>query len=100
MRLLTNQFVMGGQALTVRKAWTVYDRWINDPRVEVYPEPRGIDAAFRETTARFSNRPGSKWIGDCYLLAYAKQNHAVLATFDQALYELAGKHGYSAVIPA
>jgi len=100
LRLLTHQSVMGDQTLTVRKAWTVYDRWINDPRVEMYPEPRGIDVAFREATAPFSKRPASKWIGDCYLLAYAKQNHAVLATFDQALYELAGKHGYAAVVPA
>jgi uncharacterized protein len=100
LRLLTNQTVMGDRTLTVRKAWTVYDRWINDPRVEFYPEPRGIEAAFRESTGPFSNKPASKWIGDCYLLAYAKQNQAVLATFDQALYELAGKEGYAAVIPA
>jgi hypothetical protein len=40
LRLLTNVSVMGDQTLTLRKAWGVYDRWLEDPRVEMYPEPR------------------------------------------------------------
>ena len=31
------------------------------------------------------------WLGDCYFLAYAKQSHATLATFDKALHHLARK---------
>ena len=99
LRLLTNQSAMGEQTLTLRKAWGVYDRWLNDPRVEFYPEPRSLDAAFREATAPFAGKAASKWVGDCYLLAYAKQSHASLVTFDKALYDLAAKEGYSAVIP-
>jgi toxin-antitoxin system PIN domain toxin len=99
LRLLTNQSTMGEQTLTLRKAWAVYDRWLNDPRVEFYPEPRSLDAAFREATAPFAGKAASKWVGDCYLLAYAKQSHAALVTFDRALYDLAAKEGYSAVIP-
>jgi toxin-antitoxin system PIN domain toxin len=99
LRLLTNQSAMDQQTLTLRKAWAVYDRWLNDPRVEFYPEPRGLDAGFREATAPFAGKPASKWVGDCYLLAYASQCHAALATFDRALYELAAKQGCSAVIP-
>jgi hypothetical protein len=34
LRLLSNQSVMGQQALTLQKAWSVYDRWLEDPRVE------------------------------------------------------------------
>lgn len=36
LRLLTNTSVMGDQTLTLRKAWNVYDRWLEDPcKVEV-----------------------------------------------------------------
>jgi toxin-antitoxin system PIN domain toxin len=99
LRLLTNQAAMDEQTLTLRKAWDVYDRWLNDPRVEFYPEPRGLEAGFREATAPFARKAASKWVGDCYLLAYAKHSHAALVTFDKALYDLADKEGYSAVIP-
>lgn len=99
LRLLTNQPIMGEQTLTLRKAWGVYDRWLDDPRVQFYPEPRGLDAGFRETTAAFAGKPASKWVGDCYLLAFAKHSHATLVTFDKALYDLAGKQNHSAVIP-
>ncbi len=99
LRLLTNQSVMGEQTLTLRRAWGVYDRWLSDPRVDIYPEPRGLDAGFREATAPFAGKAASKSVGDCYLLAYAKHSDAVLVTFDKALYQLAGKQGAAAVIP-
>lgn len=99
LRLLTNQSAMGELTLTLRKAWGVYDRWLDDPRVEFYPEPRGLDVGFREATSPFAGKAASKWVGDCYLLAYAKHSHAALVTFDKALYDLAGQQGHSAVIP-
>src|SRR5260370_27146316 len=82
LRLLTNQAAMGEQTLTLGRAWSVYDRWLSDPRVELYPEPRGLDSAFRQMTAPFARRPASKWVGDCYLLAYAIESDATLVTFD------------------
>lgn len=99
LRLLTNPAAMGDQTLTLRKAWDVYDRWLSDPRVEFYPEPRGIDPELRTATAPFSGKAASKWVGDCYLLAYARLSRASLVTFDRALYELAGRQHYSAIIP-
>jgi predicted nucleic acid-binding protein len=90
---------MGEQTLTLKYAWNVYDRWLEDGRVEFQPEPRGMDPVFRETTAPFSRQPASKWVGDCYLLAYAKQAHAALVTFDAALHTLAGKQGHRALMP-
>ncbi len=100
LRLLTNQAAMGEQTLTLQKAWDVYERWLSDPRVEFYPEPRGLDAAFREATAPFAQQAASKWVGDCYLLAYSKESRAALVTFDRALLVLARKHGYAAILPA
>lgn len=73
LRLLTNPSVMGEQTLSLRRAWAVYDQWLEDPRVAFYPEPRGIDANFRQTTEPFSSKQASKCIGDCYLLAYERQ---------------------------
>jgi toxin-antitoxin system PIN domain toxin len=99
LRLLTNQVVMGEQTLTLRKAWSVYDRWLADPRVEFYPEPRGVDAEFREATEPFAARPASKWLGDCWLLASANGIKATLVTFDRALYQHARKQGHFAVMP-
>lgn len=99
LRLLTNESVMGEQTLTLQKAWAVYDRWLDDPRVSFYQEPRGLDAAFREATAPFGRKPASKWVGDCYLLAFAHVSQAALVTFDKALYELAHKRAHSAVVP-
>jgi toxin-antitoxin system PIN domain toxin len=100
LRLLTNSSAMGEQTLTLRRAWGVYERWLGDPRVEFYPEPSGLDTAFRRATAPFASTPASKWVGDCYLLAYAHQADTVLVTFDKALSDFARKHGYSAIIPA
>src|SRR5438046_2868378 len=53
LRLLTNAATMGDETLTLGKAWTVYDRWLADPRVHFYPEPRNFDAAFRGSTVMF-----------------------------------------------
>ena len=34
--------INGMDVLTVRQAWRVYDRWLDDPGVEFYQEPRGL----------------------------------------------------------
>jgi len=99
LRILTNQAAMGQKTVTLQKAWNVYERWLDDPRVQFYPEPRGIDAAFREATAPFAAKPASKWVGDCYLLAYARQSDASLVTFDKALLEIARKYRCEAIMP-
>jgi toxin-antitoxin system PIN domain toxin len=100
LRLLTNASVMGKQTLTLRKARDVYDRWLQDPRVDFYPEPRNIDAGFRQATEPFAAKPASRWVGDCWLLACAAGNQAMLVTFDRAVVEFARNQGHTAVIPS
>jgi hypothetical protein len=100
LRLLTNGAVMGDETLNLRGAWAVFDRWSADPRVELYPDPRNIDAEFRKATMPFSSKPASRWVGDCWVLASAVGNLATLVTFDQALFDFARKKGHSAVIPS
>ena len=99
LRLLTNESAMGMQTLTLQRAWEVYDQWLNDPRVEFHPEPRGLDTSFRRMTSPFSRQHASNRIGDCYLLAYASESDAPLVTFDRALLAFARKRGYSAILP-
>jgi toxin-antitoxin system PIN domain toxin len=100
LRLLTNKAVMADQVQTLGRAWQIYDHWLGDPRVEFFPEPRGVDATFRKITKQFASQPASKAIGDCWLLAFAIEMKASLVSFDRALYSLARKEGQSAVIPA
>ena len=99
LRLLVSPAVMGEATLSLGKAWGVYDRWLEDPRVEFYPEPRDADLAFRRFTAPFTAQKVSKVIGDCWLLAYAAELNARLVTFDRALNEFSRKHGKPAVFP-
>lgn len=100
LRLLTNPAVMGDRTLTLRQAWNVYDRWLGDRRVEFHPESNGLDRTFRKIAAPLAGQQSSKWIGDCYLLAYSNESEATLVTFDDALLEFARKHGYPAIMLA
>ena len=99
LRLLVTPSVMGSAALTLGRAWSVYGRWLEDPRVEFYPEARDVEAAFRRATARFASQKAAKAVGDCWLLACAMEMDATLVTFDRALYDLSRKQGHAAVIP-
>lgn len=98
LRLLTNRSVMGDQTVTLRRAWSIYDQWLEDSRVEFHPEPRGLDALFRDGTKPFGSQSASKAIGDCYLLAFARSTQSVLVTFDAALHALAGRQGARVVV--
>ncbi len=99
LRLLTNESVMGEQTLTLNRAWSVYDHWLADPRVAFYPEPPELEAALRKASAPFGAKAASKWVGDCYLLAFANASKASLVTFDRGLFALARKQGNRAVNP-
>lgn len=100
LRLLTNSAVMGDKTRTLQEAWAVYDGWLSDPRVEFHAEPRDTDSAFRLTTHPFGAMQATKWVGDCWLLAFAQASGASLVTFDQALHAQARKIGNKAVIPS
>jgi len=100
LRLLVTPAVMGNATLSLGKAWSVYDRWLEDPRVEFYPDPREADLTFRRFTAPFKTQKASKAVGDCWLLACAAEIDARLVTFDRALYELARKQNQPAVLPS
>lgn len=91
---------MGDQTLTLLKASAVYNRWLGDPRVEFYSEPRNMDAAFPSATDPFAARYASKAVGECWVLAYLKEVRTALVTFDRALHEFAVRTTVLRLFPA
>ena len=85
LRLLTNQQVMGDSTTTLAEALQLYDRWTEDPRVELAAESRGTEALFRQATVPYSLQPATKAIVDCYLVGFAESSGAHLVTFDRGL---------------
>ena len=85
LRILTNQTVMGEDALVLSEALALYDAWMEDPRVEFAVELRNTEVSFREAVAPFAMHPSTKAIADCYLVAVAEVHGASIATFDKAL---------------
>ena len=85
LRLLTNQKVMGDSTNTVAAALQLYDRWAEDPRVELVAEPRGAETLFRQAVAPFALQPATKAIADCYLIGLAGAIGAHVVTFDRGL---------------
>ena len=85
LRLLTNAQVMGDSTTTVGGALQLYDRWREDPRVELAAEPSGTEGLFRQAMAPHSLQPATKAIADCYLTGFAEAAGAHLVTFDRGL---------------
>lgn len=85
LRLLTNQQVMGESTATLAVALQLYDRWAEDPRVELAPEPRGAETLFRHAMTPFVHQPATKAVADCYLVGFAEATGAQVVTFDRGL---------------
>lgn len=82
LRLLTTASAMGGLPLTNQEAWGVFDGFLADSRVRVFPELPALDDRFRSLSGAPQAAP-KVWI-DAYLAAHAAANDATLVTFDRA----------------
>ena len=82
LRLPTSASAVRRQALTLVKAWGVYDALLNDPRVSFVPEPAHLEAEWRGYTRRQTRSP--KVWNDAYLAAFAKCADLEVVTFDKA----------------
>jgi toxin-antitoxin system PIN domain toxin len=100
LRLLTNEAMMGDFSMSVGTAWAYYDELLSDERVSFHPEPWGIEDTFRQATSGHHSQPATKTIGDCYLIAFARESSSTLVTFDRALAAHAKKFGCRTTIPA
>ncbi len=83
LRLLTTPGAMDGQPLSMEEAWRVHDRFFEDDRVVLVPEPGEVESVFRRYAAGRLSAP--KLWGDAWLLACAEAAGGTLVTFDRAL---------------
>ena len=85
LRLVTNAQVMGDSVVSLEDAFALYERLLEDPRIQLNPEPKGVDQLMRTASRPFSRRTATKAIGDLYLIAFAVATEATLVTFDKAI---------------
>jgi len=83
LRLLTTERIMGKDAVSMSRAWSLWDELWSDDRVAYLPEPAGLEQELRWRT-RLSSRSPKMW-ADAYLLAFASVTGLKFVTFDQAL---------------
>src|SRR5580658_4344714 len=83
LRLITNHRVMGGEAVSQRSAWIVYEELARDKRVTFAPEPAEVEAAWKHYTQ--GSFTGTNVWTDAYLAALASVHGMRLVTFDRGL---------------
>lgn len=84
LRLLTTAQLMGDdEVLTQAEAWSVYDEWVSDERVQYLDEPADLEESLRDLTR--CRRVAPKDWADSYLIAFAKSAGIRLVTFDKAI---------------
>ena len=74
---------MNDEVMTQPQAWAAYDRWLEDPRVELVEEPAELETRFRALT-RLRHPAARDW-ADSYLAAFATVGQLTLVTFDRGL---------------
>ena len=82
-RLLTSSGPMRGQPLANEQAWAVWDGFLADDPVRVFPELSPLEGQFRMLSS--GPQPSPKVWVDAYLAAHAAANDALLVSFDQAV---------------
>ena len=81
LRLATNPKAMGAEAVTLRDAWRLYDRILEDPRVAFASEPAATERRWRDFTQALMFSP--KVWNDAYIAAFAAAGGFEVVTFDQ-----------------
>jgi len=81
LRLLTNEHVMGTEAVTQEVAWRVYQQINSDFRVCFLSEPPDIEPAWHGLTQ--GSQTGTNVWTDAYLQAFAQLKDLQVVTFDQ-----------------
>jgi uncharacterized protein len=88
LRLLSNEAVMGTDALSLAAAWSVYATLIGSGRFAFTLEPPGLDAEWERLCRPFGRSP--KVVMDAYLAAFALAGSYRLVTLDRAFGQFAG----------
>lgn len=83
LRLVTTAAAMNGHPLTNDAAWRLHDRFYEDSRIILFPEPPEAERFFRSQAA--SGVAAPKLWADAWLLAFAQAAGGTVITFDRAL---------------
>jgi len=81
LRLATDANIVGKRAVTLPRAWRMYDDYLSDARVAFAAEPDSIETHWRAWTQRRSRSP--KIWNDAYLAAFARAAQLQVVTFDK-----------------
>jgi uncharacterized protein len=87
LRLATNPSVFGKHAVTLPRAWEMYDAYLSDARVSFVEEPAGVEPILRGYTQQQSFSP--KIWNDAYLSAFSQTAGYEMVTFDQSFQQYA-----------
>jgi uncharacterized protein len=88
LRLITNRHVMGVDVVAQREAWRIYQELSRDGRVVFFPEPSGIESAWRKLTQSHS-ASNHNWT-DAYLASFASIRGLKVVSFDRGFTRLSG----------
>lgn len=83
LRLLTNPKAMGTDVLDARRAWAMFDAFLQDSRISTFGEPSGLSTGWRALTRNQTH--GSNWWTDTYLAAFSASGGFTLVTFNTQL---------------
>jgi uncharacterized protein len=83
LRLIMNDHVKGGEAVSQPKAWTLYEDLASDERVTFVAEPAEVEAAWKRYTQ--GSFTGTNVWTDAYLAALAAVRGLTLVSFDRGL---------------
>ena len=88
IRLLGNRSVMGGDAVSAAKAWSLIEELLEDERVEFVSEPEDLDR-FYPALLRYPV-PTGKLVSDAYLAAFALSSSRRLVSLDAGYRQFQG----------
>jgi uncharacterized protein len=88
LRLLTNARVMGGDVLSQRQAWAVYEELARDHRVVFALEPAAIEPVWKKLT-QSAFRVTGLWT-DAYIAALAQLHNFQVVSFDRGFSRITG----------
>jgi uncharacterized protein len=80
LRLATNPKAFGDEAVTLEKAWQLYDSFLADSRIWFVQEPGGVESLWRDYTRGATFSP--KIWNDAYLAAFARAAQYEVSSFD------------------
>lgn len=88
LRLATNAKVLPTTAVSLKRAWQLYDTILTDPRITFTAEPPNLESQWRSFTQGNTFSP-NVW-NDAYLAAFSVAGNYELVTFDKGFARYSG----------